>query len=56
MQLAGAKIDRATFEANCLIYPNPRTCGLAEELGLDEVQAAELKQKDLSDLGITARG
>ncbi|ULN66193.1 alpha/beta fold hydrolase [Vibrio gigantis] len=49
MQLAGAKIDRATFEANCLINPNPRTCGLAEELGLDEVQAAEPNNKDLSD-------
>ncbi|WP_146492717.1 alpha/beta hydrolase family protein [Vibrio sp. T20] len=49
MQLAGAKIDRPTFEANCLIYPNPRTCGLAEELGLDKVQAEEPNQKDLSD-------
>ncbi|MCG9555366.1 dienelactone hydrolase family protein [Vibrio sp. Isolate31] len=49
MQLAGARIDRLTFEANCLIYPNPRTCGLAEELGLDKVQAAELNNKDLSD-------
>ncbi|WP_373959822.1 alpha/beta hydrolase family protein [Vibrio gigantis] len=49
MQLAGAKMDRPTFEANCLNYPNPRTCGLAEELGLDEVQAAEPNNKDLSD-------
>ncbi|MCG9694647.1 dienelactone hydrolase family protein [Vibrio sp. Isolate22] len=49
MQLAGARIDRQTFEADCLIYPNPRTCGLAEELGLDKVQAAEPNNKDLSD-------
>lgn len=49
MQLAGARIDRQTFEANCLIYPNPRTCGLAEELGLDKFQAAEPNNKDLSD-------
>ncbi len=49
MQLVGAKMDRQTFEANCLIYPNPRTCGLAEELGLDKVQDEELVQKDLSD-------
>ncbi len=49
MLLAGAKIDRQTFEANCLIYPNPRTCGLAEELGLGKVQDEKLVQKDLSD-------
>lgn len=49
MQLAGARIDRQTFEANCLIYPNPRTCGLAEELGLDKAQDEEVVQKDLSD-------
>ena len=49
MQLAGAKIDRQTFEANCLVYPNPRTCGLAEELGLDKIQEEEPDQKDLSD-------
>lgn len=49
MQLAGAKIDRATFEAECLIYPNPRTCGLSEELGLSQVQTAEPNDKGLSD-------
>ena len=49
MQLAGAKMDRQTFEANCLISPNPRTCGLAEELGLSKVQAKESNNKDLSD-------
>ncbi|CAK2086343.1 alpha/beta hydrolase family protein [Vibrio crassostreae] len=49
MQLAGAKMDRPTFEANCLNYPNPRTCGLAKELGLDKVQDEEPDPKDLSD-------
>ena len=49
MLLAGAKIDRKTFEANCLVYPNPKTCGLAEELGLDTVQAEEPNNKELSD-------
>ncbi|NOI92090.1 alpha/beta fold hydrolase [Vibrio splendidus] len=49
MQLAGAKIDRATFEAECLIYPNPRTCGLSDELGLSQAQPAEPNEKDLSD-------
>ncbi|WP_068713901.1 alpha/beta hydrolase family protein [Vibrio tritonius] len=49
MQLAGAKVDRQTFKSRCLIYPNPRTCGLAEELGLAKVQAHEPSSKDLSD-------
>ncbi|WP_061040243.1 alpha/beta hydrolase family protein [Vibrio coralliirubri] len=49
MQLAGAKIDRATFEAECFIYPNPRTCGLSDEFGLSQVQASEPSNKDLSD-------
>lgn len=49
MQLAGAKVDRATFESLCMIYPNPRTCGLAEELGLSTIQALEPSNKDLSD-------
>ena len=49
MQLAGAKLDRPTFEANCLVYPNPRICGLAVELGLSKVQAQEPSNKDLSD-------
>lgn len=49
MQLAGAKIDRATFEAECLIYPNPRICGLSDELGLSQAQPAEPNEKDLSD-------
>ena len=42
-------MDRPTFEANCLNYPNPRTCGLAKELGLDKVQDEEPDPKDLSD-------
>lgn len=49
MELAGAKIDRATFEAECLIYPNPRTCGLSDELGLSQAQPAEPNEKDVSD-------
>ena len=49
MQLARAKIDRATFEAECLIYPNPRTCGLSDELGLSQVQPSEPSNKNLSD-------
>ena len=49
MQLAGARLDRSTFEANCLVYPNPRICGLAVELGLSKVQAQEPSNKDLSD-------
>ncbi|MCG9542754.1 alpha/beta hydrolase [Vibrio sp. Isolate33] len=49
MQLAGAKIDRATFKSECKQYNNPRTCGLSEELGLSKVQAKEPNNKDLSD-------
>ncbi|ARP40749.1 alpha/beta hydrolase family protein [Vibrio syngnathi] len=49
MQLAGAKIDRATLEVECLKYPNPRTCGLSAELGLSNIQATEPNNKDLSD-------
>ena len=49
MQLAGARIDRTTFEANCLKYPNPKTCGLAKELGLSTVQALEPSSKELRD-------
>ncbi|NOJ07912.1 alpha/beta hydrolase family protein [Vibrio splendidus] len=49
MQLAGAKIDRAALEVECLKYPNPRTCGLSAELGLSKVQATEPNNKDLSD-------
>ncbi|WP_135444047.1 alpha/beta hydrolase family protein [Vibrio tasmaniensis] len=49
MQLAGARLDRSTFEAECLIYPNPRTCGLSDELGLSQEQTAEPNDKDLSD-------
>ncbi|MEZ8110081.1 alpha/beta hydrolase family protein [Vibrio splendidus] len=49
MQLAGAKLDRPTFEANCLVYPNPRTCGLSDELGLSQAQPSEPSNKNLSD-------
>ncbi|MDA0120294.1 alpha/beta hydrolase family protein [Vibrio sp. T11.5] len=49
MQLAGAKVDRATFKSDCLNYPNPRTCGLATELGLSSIQAQEPNLKTLQD-------
>lgn len=49
MQLAGARLNRPTFEASCLTYPNPRTCGLTKELGLSSVQGHEPSNKDLSD-------
>ena len=49
MLLAGAKVDRAGFEADCLIYPNPRTCGLSQELGLSRVQVSEPYNKALRD-------
>lgn len=49
MQLTGAKVDGATFESHCLIYPSPRTCGLAKELELSKLQAQEPSGKDLSD-------
>jgi len=52
MQLAGAELDRPTFETNCQAYPNPRTCGLAEELGLDKAQDKEPNNKQLSDTRI----
>lgn len=52
MQLAGARLDRPTFEASCLVYPNPRTCGLSDELGLSQVQPSEPSNKDLSDTRI----
>nr|WP_086939121.1 alpha/beta fold hydrolase [Thaumasiovibrio occultus] len=35
MQLAGATLDQASFNAHCEVNPNPRTCGLRNELGLN---------------------
>ncbi|MFY2506894.1 alpha/beta hydrolase family protein [Vibrio pectenicida] len=49
MLLAGAKVDRARFEADCLLYPNPRTCGLSQELGLSTIQISEPHNKALLD-------
>ncbi|MCE2571930.1 alpha/beta hydrolase family protein [Motilimonas eburnea] len=41
MLLVGAKFDRDTFQVQCKHYANPRTCGLATELGLDKRQPNE---------------
>ncbi|OEE66771.1 lipoprotein signal peptide [Enterovibrio norvegicus FF-33] len=48
-QLVGAKFDRDTFQKQCLLFPNPRTCGLATELGLQSSQMAEPTSSDFSD-------
>ncbi|MYM59046.1 alpha/beta fold hydrolase [Vibrio sp. OCN044] len=49
MLLAGAKIDKARFEADCRLYPNPRTCGLSKELGLSKLQTSEPQNNALRD-------
>ncbi|MBC5831471.1 alpha/beta hydrolase family protein [Vibrio metschnikovii] len=49
LQLVGAQVDRAFFHQQCLLYPNPRTCGLAKELGLDESQPNEPLSARLHD-------
>ncbi len=41
MQLAGAVFDRSFFKQQCLLFPNPRVCGLASELGLKSLQENE---------------
>ncbi len=41
INLAGAKFDRKYFKQECVLLPNPRTCGLAVELGLAQVQPGE---------------
>lgn len=41
MQLAGAEFNRQQFLDQCQLYPNPRTCGLAKELGIDKPQVEE---------------
>ncbi|KXF83431.1 alpha/beta hydrolase family protein [Enterovibrio coralii] len=41
LQLVGAQFNRATFKAECLRYPNPRVCGLSDELGLTAKQPNE---------------
>lgn len=41
MNLAGARFDRKYFQQECMLLPNPRTCGLAVELGLAQAQPGE---------------
>ncbi|NRA55766.1 MAG: alpha/beta fold hydrolase [Gammaproteobacteria bacterium] len=53
MQLVGAKFDRNTFNKQCRQYPNPRTCGLASELGLSSPQPQEPKSFNFYDARIT---
>ncbi|SKA08700.1 alpha/beta hydrolase family protein [Consotaella salsifontis] len=43
--LAGARFDGRRFEKDCVSHPNPRTCGLHDELGLGRPEL----QDDLSD-------
>jgi predicted dienelactone hydrolase len=52
MQLAGAQFSRTRFLEQCRRYPNPRTCGLAQELGLSEPQVGEPAPADLRDTRI----
>ena len=49
MQLAGAQFDRQQFLIQCQRYPNPRVCGLANELGLNKKQTNEPVSSNLSD-------
>lgn len=49
MQLVGAQFSRDRFLADCQKNPNPRTCGLARELGLTVVQPEEPHNTNLSD-------
>lgn len=53
MQLAGAQFDRPTFKQQCSLFPDPRTCGIADELGLNVVQAHEPDPAVLYDPRIT---
>ncbi|MDG9669202.1 alpha/beta fold hydrolase [Hahella sp. CR1] len=41
MALAGARFDQAHFATECLAHPNPRVCGLSDELGLNSEGAAK---------------
>ncbi|ABC29774.1 predicted dienelactone hydrolase [Hahella chejuensis KCTC 2396] len=41
MALAGARFDQAHFAAECQAHPNPRVCGLSDELGLNTEGAAK---------------
>jgi predicted dienelactone hydrolase len=49
MQLVGAQLDRDTFQKQCQLNPNPRTCGLANELGLTSPQSEEPKSFNFYD-------
>lgn len=51
--LAGARFDAERFAADCTANPNPRTCGLTEELGLSP-EDNHLLEADLSDARIGA--
>ncbi|MDO6526219.1 alpha/beta fold hydrolase [Motilimonas sp. 1_MG-2023] len=53
MHLIGAQFDRSVFFEQCREYNNPRTCGLGEELGLNEPQPDEPNQVALLDKRIT---
>ncbi len=52
MLLSGAQFDRSTFLKQCRLYPNPRTCGLASELGLTTTQPEEPKATNFRDARI----
>jgi predicted dienelactone hydrolase len=49
MLLVGAEFERSQFLDQCRLHPNPRVCGLANELGLDIPQPKEPKIADLFD-------
>ncbi|CZF86095.1 alpha/beta hydrolase family protein [Grimontia marina] len=52
MQLAGVEIDRNELKKQCQLIFNPRTCGLATELGLDKTQPKEPETNSLKDTRI----
>ncbi|PKF50961.1 alpha/beta hydrolase family protein [Enterovibrio nigricans] len=49
LQLAGAGFDRETFKTQCTLFPNPRVCGLSDELGLSNKQLNEPERHQLVD-------
>ncbi|AZZ92797.1 alpha/beta fold hydrolase [Hahella sp. KA22] len=55
MALAGARFDQAHFAAECLAHPNPRVCGLSDELGLSTKGAAKASlEASLADQRVRA--
>lgn len=53
--LAGARFDADQFAADCDAHPNPRTCGLAQELGLAaSIKAGTPLDEDMKDARIGA--